>query len=61
MAPSGFKARKKSALVVPPMSTVITRVRKSLPPNEVPRAGPADESVGNCDEHTHPLHEGKFL
>ena len=61
MAPGGFKARKKSALAIPPVSTVVIRARKSLPPNEVPRAGPADESVGNYDEQTHPLHEGKFL
>jgi len=61
MAPGGFKARKKSALAVPPVSTVITRARKSLPPSEVTSTGLANESVGNCDEHTHPLHEGKFL
>ena len=61
MAPGGFKARKKSTPVVPLVSTVVTRARKSLPPSEVPRAGPADESFGNCNEHTHPLHEGKFL
>jgi len=48
MAPGGFKARKKTTLAVPPVSRV-TRGRKSLPPSEVPRAGLADESVGNCD------------
>lgn len=61
MAPGGFKARKKTALAVRPVNGVLTRGRKSLLPSEVPRAGPADESVGNCDKHTHPLHAGKFL
>ena len=60
MAPGGFKARKKTTLAVPPVSRV-TRGRKSLPPSEVTSTGPADESVGNYDEQTHPLHEGKFL
>nr|XP_025880708.1 uncharacterized protein LOC107277603 [Oryza sativa Japonica Group] len=61
MAPGGFKARKKTALAVRPVNGVLTRGRKSLLPSEVPRAGPADESVGNFDKHTHPLHAGDGL
>jgi len=66
MAPGGIKAREKSALAVQPVPRV-TRSGKSFPPSEVlvttvsvPHAGLADENVGNCDEHTHPLNEGKF-
>ena len=51
---------KKSALVV--LVPRVTRLGKSLPPSEVPviivyvpRAGPADENVGNYDSTLIPL------